>query len=87
MALLTTPERLAVWAEMQRQISKMREPISITRPQGLEFIDAVDQWMEDNAASFNSAIPQPQRSNLTATQKMHGFNMVTEARLKVLRNG
>jgi len=32
-------------------------------------IDAVDDWADSNAASFNTAIPQPARGVLSAKQK------------------
>lgn len=32
-------------------------------------IAAVDQWVEDNAASYNAALPIPFRTNATASQK------------------
>ena len=32
-------------------------------------VDAMDIWANDNAAAFNSAIPQPARGVLSAKQK------------------
>lgn len=32
-------------------------------------VDAVDDWVDANQTSFNTAIPQPARNALTAAQK------------------
>lgn len=54
-----------------------RELIAITDPSPFNFaradvraaIAAVDQWCTDNAASFNTALPQPFRGAATQAQK------------------
>lgn len=46
-------------------------------------VDAIDQWVSDNAASFNSAIPQPARAALTAAQKAELFLFVVRKRFQV----
>lgn len=42
--------------------------------------DAADQWASDNAASFNSALPQPARDVLNASQKALLLNIVIAKR-------
>lgn len=50
----------------------MREkvgPDGVNKTQLAEVVAAVDQWVEDNTTSYNNAIPQPQRGNMSATHK------------------
>ena len=43
-------------------------------------IDATDDWIEANQASFNSALPQPLRSALSVSQKAWLFMLVAGKR-------
>lgn len=46
-------------------------------------IAAADSWADSNAASFNSAIPQPARGALTARQKARLLMAVVKRRFEV----
>lgn len=68
MAVLSDNDRAAVAAE------GMRDPRLGTLPNMLKAnwraaVNAADQWVSDNAASFNSALPAAARTNMTAAQK------------------
>ena len=54
--------------------------IAIDKPQLLAAIGAIDDWIEANAASFNLAIPQPQRGLLTAKQKAMLLTIIVRQR-------
>ena len=41
----------------------------ITKPDLKAAVDATDDWIEANSTSFNTALPQPFRSNASAPQK------------------
>lgn len=69
MAVLTSAERQALWAELMRDLSNRGEPVALTKQDLRAALDAADDWAEANAASFNAAIPQPARAQLTARQK------------------
>jgi hypothetical protein len=45
------------------------EPAAFTKADLRAALDATDDWIDDNAAAFNSALPQPFRSQASATQK------------------
>jgi hypothetical protein len=47
-------------------------------------IDATDQWIEDNQASYNTAIPQPARAELSTQQKTLIFCFVAMRRSGLL---
>ena len=73
MAVLTDQDRFEVWADVMRQTAislALDEPIgNITKQDLRAAIDALDVWLNDNAASANSAIPLPARTALSARQK------------------
>lgn len=73
MAVMTSQDRVAVWASFMRQ-EQMNATLQVgvnglTKVQLQAAVDAADQWVSDNAASFNSALPVAARSALTASQK------------------
>lgn len=81
MALLTDNERQVLWARWMRENTA---PLgSLTKAELRDAVNAIDQWIEDNAASFNLAIPQPARSALTAAQKVALFLYVVRRRFEV----
>lgn len=47
-------------------------------------IDAVDDWLEANRASFNSAIPVPAKAGLTSRQKTKLLMLVINKRWEVI---
>jgi len=48
-------------------------------------VDATDDWIEANSTSFNTALPQPFRSNATPTQKTFLLCYVAMRRAGLLR--
>jgi hypothetical protein len=70
MAVLQQADRNDVCAGFQRDISTAREPLTgLTKSQLQAAVDAADQWVSDNAASYNSALPVAARTAMTAAQK------------------
>lgn len=69
MAVLSNNDRAAISADFQRKISDIQAPIAVNKTNLALAITAIAQWVDDNRASFNSAIPQPARSALTTKQK------------------
>lgn len=67
MAVLSDLARADVTAEWQRS----NEDIvgAITKADLRAAINGIDQYLSDNAAAINSAIPQPARGILTTKQK------------------
>jgi hypothetical protein len=77
MAALTAEKRAEVHAGLMRANT---ETVTITKAQLRAAVDAIDQWVSDNAASFNAAIPQPARGALSAAQKSRLLMMVVAKR-------
>lgn len=67
MAVLSDPNREATWADYMRDDAN--QPCPVTKADLRAALNAADQWREDNAASFNAALPQPFRGAATAKQK------------------
>jgi len=57
----------------------------ITKPDLKAAVDATDDWIEANQTSFNTALPQPFRSNATLAQKTFLFCYVAMRRAGLLR--
>jgi hypothetical protein len=51
----------------------------------LEAVGAVDDWIDDNQASFNQALPTPFRTGATTVQKAWLFAFVLMRRIGRLR--
>lgn len=69
MANLADADRLTVWADTMSDFSRTRDELPLTKADLRAAIDAIDAWVNSNAASLNAAIPQPARSALNSTQK------------------
>lgn len=79
MPILSEVEREEIWKEM---VAKNREGEvdSLTRADLRAAVDATDDWIVANQASFNAALPLPARTVLTAQQKALLFSYVVRRR-------
>lgn len=69
MALLVDSDRAAINTELMRDLSVAQESCGLTKADLRAAVDAADSWANSNAASFNTALPLPARTALTAAQK------------------
>jgi hypothetical protein len=69
MAALPDVDRKRVWRGLSRWWSNVREPFALTKVDLQAAIAATDTWIDNNQASFNSALPVAARNNMTQTQK------------------
>ena len=83
MAILSASDRTAIRSLVGLDLSRTRESIAITKVQLQAAIDATDQWIDDNAAAYNAALPAAARNGLTAAQKARLFMAVTRKRFEV----
>lgn len=84
MAILTNQQRKQVWAEFMQKLSALLEQLNISKSELRDAVNATDQWIEDNSNSFNTAIPQPARAEMTSSQKTRLFMAVAAKRFGVL---
>jgi hypothetical protein len=87
MAILSEAERYAIWGEFMSDASAKSPPELIggtmNKHDLRDVVDAIDQWIEDNQASFNQALPEPGRSQLTTKQKVRLFMFIARRRYEV----
>lgn len=70
MAVLSDNDRSELWAEFMRELSRDREGIGeMTKADLRAAVNAIDDFLHTNASAINTAIPQPARGVLTASQK------------------
>lgn len=80
MATMTAAQQRDCWADAMERWSADRKSIPATKGVFLNGIEAIDQWISDNAASFNAALPAVLRNNLTTPQKVELFVFVLRSR-------
>jgi hypothetical protein len=83
MAVLNETERVDVWAKLMRQYSSDGETIGINKPELRAAVDAIDDYMHDNAATINNALPTAAKTTLTAAQKAVLLSYVVLKRYQV----
>mgnify|MGYP000393784282 CR=1 FL=1 len=84
MAALSTQDRQRVWRGMMRFWSGQRTSVAgITKADLQAAVNAADDWADQNAASFNSALPATFRNNATSGQKALLLAVVVLARYDV----
>lgn len=82
MTVLTTQQRLEVWALLMRRAGGA--PGNVTKPDLLAAVNAADDWVEANATasngvSYNAALPQPYRG---AASPVHKARLLAAIALK-----
>lgn len=84
MALLTDIQRRSLWAQFMSDVSAREEAFgNLLKADIRAAVDAIDQWVEDNQSSFNSAIPLTARTELSAKQKVEIFKLILDKRFEV----
>lgn len=77
---LSDTDRARIWRGLMRWWSNVRQTILLSKDELQAAVDATDTWIDDNQASYNSALPQAARDNLTLIQKTFLFCTVALAR-------
>lgn len=77
MAVLNDTDRAEIWADWMRE---NHLAVTITKAELRAAFDALDSWLDTNAATINAAIPQPARGALTAKQKARLLQSVIQRR-------
>lgn len=83
MAFLNAGDRLAVSAQLMSDASARRDALALTKGDLRAAVNAIDDWVDANAAAFNSAIPLPARTALTAKMKAELLLFVVRRRYEV----
>lgn len=78
MAVLSNQARAEVTAELIRK--NLNGFGGCTKAQVRAYVDATDDWANNNAAAYNSSLPLPQRTSMSSAEKALGLNMVINRR-------
>jgi len=82
MAVLADSDRQRIWRGVMRLWSATRDPLPAMLKTDIKAaVDATDQWIEDNQASYNTALPIAFRTNATLAQKTLLFCAVAAMRV------
>lgn len=76
MAVMTNEQRKETWAQIMRTVPTP----TLTKAELRAAVDAIDAWINDNAAAFNAALPLPARTNLSAADKSRLLAIIALAR-------
>lgn len=80
MAVMSDADRSAVWSEMMTDCSQRLEGLGLLKTDLRAAVNAIDAFLNTNAAALNTAIPQPARSALTTAQKARLLMFVIQRR-------
>jgi hypothetical protein len=83
MAVLDETARVDVWARLMRKYSTDGDSIGINKADLRAAINALDDFMDANAATINNALPEPAKSSLTQAQKALMLSFVVLKRYQV----
>lgn len=83
MAVLSAENRALASKLYQMEISTLREGHSLFKSDLRAAIDALDVFLDNNAAAINAAIPPPARTLLTVKQKARLLVYVIRQRYEV----
>lgn len=86
MAILSDTELAKIWGHFMSEASSRQELINqggMDKHALRDAVDAIDQWVSDNKAAFNAAIPQPARDGLSAEHKAEILVYVVKRRWEV----
>jgi hypothetical protein len=82
MAVMDAAGRLQAFRDMLDEIRKADTPCNTTKAQLQAAVDAIDDWLDANAA-MNSALPAAARNGLTTPQKAMLLMAVIARRYRV----
>lgn len=83
MAILDNDSLARIRLKLGQRLSRDHEPLGMNRPDLDAAVVAVDQWVSDNVANFNSALPAKAQSDLTKQQKAELLMLVVARRFEV----
>ena len=81
MAVLPTEDREKITKGLMSYWSVLWELLDLSVQDLQAAVNATDQWIDDNQVSFNLALPQVARDNLTPIQKTLIFCVVAAYRV------
>lgn len=70
MAVLSNADRADIASDVQQKLSALRTAFTgLRKGEFRAMVNAADDWANSNAAEYNTALPQPGRGILSASDK------------------
>ena len=82
MAVISDADRVVVWEDALKNASVLDPFVGLLKADIRAAVDAVDGWVNDNAVSFNRALPLTARTALTVKQKARLLALVITKRFE-----
>ena len=83
MATLSTEDRERITRGLMSYWSSLWEGVDVSMQDLQAAVNATDDWIESNQASYNTALPSAAQSGLTLVQKTLMFCAVALARVSI----
>lgn len=83
MAVLTEAQRAEVLAQYMNWASNDGGELHLTKADLLAAVDSTDEWLDDNAAAYNNALPATAKAELSQHQKTYLLHYVAVQRAEV----
>ncbi len=84
MTVLSSDDRAEIQSKFCSDISQRQEALgAVTQTELRAAIDAADDWVDSNTASFNTALPAAAKAELTVKQKAELLMFVVARRFEV----
>lgn len=80
---LTEEQKLNVYKRISKYLSRNRIPTSLLKSELKAVVDGIDDWVDFRQTEFNSYIPEPARTVLTAKEKVQFLKEVVAERWEV----
>ena len=81
MAELSEVDRQRIWRGIMRHWSRLLESADFSNVDFKAAVDATDIWIDANQVSYNTALPNPFKTNATQAQKTLLFCVVAAMRV------
>ena len=82
-ASLTDSDRVLVHHDYMSTLSAELVSVGVSKQDFRDAVNATDQWITDNSASYNSALPLPIRTLLSTRDKERLFMFVARRRFEI----
>ena len=80
MAVLSETDRVGEWSNYMSELSAVGGTYDLLKAEVRAAIDAVDDWVDANLSSFNTALPIAARTALSSSQKARLLLFIVEKR-------
>ena len=84
---LTNEQRKQLWGQFMDDLSAIPAVIgdsTINKHELRDVVNAIDSWIDNNASSFNNALPAPGKAQLSGKQKYCLFKMILILKYEVM---